>query len=113
MPLPERYFFLVLKDASSIEEVDEESAVSEGAPPLVPPREDVGVGESGEEFQVGIREGKDSFGPNLWRLTCRCQPWGIKSINSEGAVPSVVGRNSVDTMLKTCATAALYLVWGL
>ena len=89
MLLPERYFLLVLKDASSIEEVDEESAVSEAAPPLVPPREDVGVGESGEEFQVGIREGKgfiwtklvainlslSTLGHQVYKFR-RCSPFG-------------------------------------
>lgn len=41
------------KDASSIEEVKEVGANTEEAPPLGLPREDSGMGESGEEFQVG------------------------------------------------------------
>lgn len=44
----------MLKDASSVEEVDESNAISEGTPPLVLPREDSGMGGSGEEFQVSI-----------------------------------------------------------
>lgn len=63
-------FLSFSKDASSVEEVDEGSVISEGTPPLVPPREDSGLGESAEEFQVGT-------GHLKLHVLCHCRPWGI------------------------------------
>lgn len=89
------YFHSFFKDASSVEEVEEGTAVPEGAPPSGLPREDSGMGESGEEFQVG----EGTIAP----LEPKIMTTLMNSSEEKSTTLPVAMRNCANVVLEACA----------